>query len=139
MATPAYKSSNLPRRKRLLLIPPIIGLLTGQLRFLPEPSRKQRTVPGFFLRTSLHTSLPIEDIRAHLTVTPQNARDDLTPIFYLRYSDSNPLRAQQICQMLNYPEARATCPPYKRLSCLSTTTSAAMDHHATSRCGARCQ
>jgi len=36
-------------------------------------------------------------------------------------------------------EARATCPPYKRLSCLSTIRSAAVDHHATSRCSARCQ
>jgi hypothetical protein len=31
MATPAYESSYLHRRKRLLFIPPIIGLLTGFL------------------------------------------------------------------------------------------------------------
>jgi uncharacterized protein involved in exopolysaccharide biosynthesis len=42
----------------------------------------------------------IEDIRAHATETPQNAPDDLTPTFYIRCSDYNPLRAQQICQML---------------------------------------
>lgn len=42
----------------------------------------------------------IEDIRAHATVTPQNAPGDLTPTFYLRCADYNPLRAQQICLML---------------------------------------
>jgi len=42
----------------------------------------------------------IEDIRAHVTVTPQNAPDDLTPMFYVRCSDYNPLRAQKICQLL---------------------------------------
>ena len=38
-----------------------------------------------------------------------------------------------------WTEKRATCPRYKRLSCLSTRRSAAVDHYATSRCYARCQ
>jgi uncharacterized protein involved in exopolysaccharide biosynthesis len=42
----------------------------------------------------------IEDIRTHVNVTPQDAPGDLTPAFYVRYSDHNPSRAQTICQML---------------------------------------
>jgi uncharacterized protein involved in exopolysaccharide biosynthesis len=42
----------------------------------------------------------IDDIGTHLIVTPQNDPGDLTPIFYVRYSDYNPVRAQQICQVL---------------------------------------
>jgi uncharacterized protein involved in exopolysaccharide biosynthesis len=138
----AHESAYLLRRKRLLLIPPLVGLLAGFLisflfaaqyissakMFLTFP-----VPPGYLLEESssiieefeslTHLALSgtqmrpavcalnlvkqgqgedqlMEDIRAHVIVTPQNIPGDLTPIFYVRYSDSDPRRAQIICQML---------------------------------------
>ncbi len=43
----------------------------------------------------------IEDIRLHESETPQNLSGVLTaPIFFVKYTDSTPVRAQDICQLL---------------------------------------
>jgi len=137
----AHESSNFLRRKRLLLIPPLMGLLAGLLisflfaaRYIssakvslkiPAPSGyamnsssiteefeflTQLALSATRMRPAVHglnlvkpgqaEDKLMEDIRAHVVVTPQNIPGDLTPIFYVGYSDSNPRRAQNICQML---------------------------------------
>jgi uncharacterized protein involved in exopolysaccharide biosynthesis len=140
---PAHESSNLPHRKRLLLIPPLIGLLAGFLTsFLFSPRyTSQATLlekspnenePAAFLSTdiadqfellaqealstahvrdavrSLSLEKPgqqedklIEAIHDHVTVAPRDTPGELTaPVFYVKYSDHSPARAQKICQML---------------------------------------
>ncbi len=139
---PAHESSNFLRRKRLLLIPPLIGLLTGFLisflfaaRYVSSAKMSLNDPPapsGYVIMPSsiieefesftrlalsgtrmrpavrrLNLVQPgqreeplIEDIRTHVIVTPLNNPSDLTPIFSIGYSDLDPLRAQNICQML---------------------------------------
>ena len=40
------------------------------------------------------------EIRAHVIVTPDNNPSGLAPVFYVKYRDYNPARAQQVCQMV---------------------------------------
>ncbi len=42
----------------------------------------------------------VQDIRAHVIVTPQDSPGGLAPTFHVEYRDHNPVRAQKVCQMV---------------------------------------
>ena len=98
-ATLLLKLSNTPIA--VLLSTDMIEQLESIVRTATSTNRMRPAVRRLnLLKPEQQEDPAIEDIRAHVTVTPQNALGDLTPMFYVRCADYNPLRAQKICQMI---------------------------------------
>jgi uncharacterized protein involved in exopolysaccharide biosynthesis len=106
--TPRYISD----AKMVLLQPPVPpGYLVLTSTFIDEfESLTQLALSAPKMRPAIHNfnlvrpgeqeDQLIQNIRAHVIVTPQNSPWKMPPTFYVRYSDYDPIRAQNICRML---------------------------------------